>query len=118
MDRKTAALNNNYQSPSALDNPVKNKTLANGHYYMLYENCTEELKDDFIERNNGEPLLYKEGVGQFDNQNQLLREFSCKYDCLRSLSMSDKTLAKALDKNIAYNGFYYKSIGSKTSCFI
>lgn len=118
LDRKTAALNNNYQSPSALDNPVKNKTLANGHYYILYENCTEELKDDFIERNNGEPLLYKEGVGQFDNQNQLLREFSCKYDCLRSLSMSDKTLAKALDKNIAYNGFYYKSIGSKTSCFI
>lgn len=117
LDRKTAALNNNYQSPSALDNPVKNKTLANGHYYILYENCTEELKDDFIERNNGEPLLYKEGVGQFDNQNQLLREFSCKYDCLRSLSMSDKTLAKALDKNIAYNGFYYKSIGSKTSSF-
>jgi hypothetical protein len=28
--------------------------------------------------------------------------------------MSDKTLAKALDKDVAYNGFYYKSIGSKT----
>ncbi len=27
--------------------------------------------------------------------------------------MSDKTLRKALDKNIIYNNHYYKSIGSK-----
>ena len=30
--------------------------------------------------------------------------------------MSDKTLAKALDKNKAYNGNYYKSLGTKTHC--
>ena len=27
--------------------------------------------------------------------------------------MSDKTLAKILDKDIKYNGYYYKSLGSK-----
>lgn len=27
--------------------------------------------------------------------------------------MSDKTLAKTLDKNISYNGFYFKELGSK-----
>jgi hypothetical protein len=27
--------------------------------------------------------------------------------------MSDKTLAKALNKNVLYNGFYFKEIGSK-----
>lgn len=31
--------------------------------------------------------------------------------------MSDKTLAKALDKNIQYNGFYYKSIENKVKYF-
>lgn len=30
--------------------------------------------------------------------------------------ISDKTLAKALDKNKPYNGHYYKSLGSKTLC--
>ena len=30
--------------------------------------------------------------------------------------MSDKTLAKALDKNQMYNNHYYKSIGSKLQC--
>jgi hypothetical protein len=115
IDRKTAAIQNNYQSTSSLDNPVKNGNITNGHYYMLYDNCENTLKQDFIEK-HGEPLLYKDGVGQYDAQNNLLREFICKYDCIRTLCMSDKTLAKTLDKNIAYNGFYYKSLGSKIQC--
>jgi len=43
----------------------------------------------------------------------MINEFSCKYDCIKELKMSDKTLAKCLNNNIAYNGFYYKSIGGK-----
>jgi prophage antirepressor-like protein len=54
--------------------------------------------------------------GVYDLQNNLIREFSCKYDCLKTLLISDKTLAKALDKEKQYNGFYYKSIGSKLKC--
>lgn len=117
LDRKTAALSNGYESSSALDNPVKNNTLTRGFYYVLYDKCDENLKTDFQNRNKGEPILYKDGVGQFNEQNQLTREFVCKYDCIKSLHMSDKTLAKALDKNVAYNGFFYKSIGSKLKCF-
>ena len=55
------------------------------------------------------------GIGQFNQDGQLVKEFVCKYDCIKQLTMSDKTLAKALDKNIAYNGFYFKSIGAKVS---
>ena len=41
----------------------------------------------------------------------VLNEKWCK-----TLKMSDKTLAKMLDTNIQYNGFYYESIGSKLAC--
>jgi hypothetical protein len=116
LDRKTAASSNGYPSSSSLDVPVKNEALTKGVYYILYDKCDENLKNDFENRNNGEPILYKDGVGQFNEQNQLTREFVCKYDCIKSLHMSDKTLAKALDKNVAYNGFFYKSIGSKLKC--
>jgi prophage antirepressor-like protein len=112
LDRKTAAHFNGYSSSSALDNPVKNCTLTKGFYYKLYDECDEELKELFEEK-NGQPLLYKNGVGQFDNQNNLVKEFACKYDCLKALSISDKTLAKALNNNMAYNGFYFKEIGPK-----
>jgi len=113
LDRKTAAIKNNYQSSSALDNPVKNGTVTNGHFYMLYDKCEDDLKNAFSLQ---DPILYKDGVGQYDGQNNLIREFVCKYDCIKSLQMSDKTLAKALDKDISYNGYYYRSLGSKLQC--
>lgn len=61
-------------------------------------------------------MLYKNGIGQYDLEKNLVSIFSCKYDCFRTLKMSDKTLAKMLDTNIQYNGIYYKSIGSKLAC--
>lgn len=112
IDRKTAANFNGYTSSAALDNPVKNNSLANGFYYMLYNNCDDELTSKF-EEINGIPMLYKNGVGQYDTNNNLIKKFECKYDCIKSLAISDKTLTKALTKNIPYNGHYYREIGEK-----
>ena len=70
-----------------------------------------------IKSKYGEPLLYKDGVGQYDSDNNLVREFACKYDCIRMLRMSDKTLAKALDKGQLYEGSYYRKVGSKLQIF-
>ena len=112
LDRKTASQQNGFESSSALDNPVKNGTIVNNQYYTLYDKCEAYLINNF-EANHGKPLLYKNGVGQYDLDNNLVNEFTCKYDCIRELKMSDKTLTKALDKDIQYNGFYYKSIGNK-----
>jgi hypothetical protein len=61
-------------------------------------------------------LLYKDGIGQFNSANILVKEFACKYECIKQLKMSDKTLTKALDKNIMYNNHYYKKMGSKLKC--
>jgi prophage antirepressor-like protein len=112
LDRKTAANFNGYESSSALDTPVKNFTLTKGYYYKLYDECDEILKQKFIKK-HCEPLLYKNGIGQYDVSNNLVKEFICKYDCIKQLKMSDKTLTKALTKNLTYNGCYYKEIGSK-----
>jgi hypothetical protein len=114
IDRKTAAQQNGFESSSALDNPVKNLTNARGHYYMLYDNCEEELKDEF-ENKYGVPHLYKLGIGQYDINNKLIREFSCKYDCIKGLSMSDKTLKKSMEQNKPYNGFLFKELPMKAN---
>jgi hypothetical protein len=112
LDRKTAAKCNHYESISALDNPVKNETITNGHYYILYDKCPYELCEKFVEE-YGEPILYKNGVGQYNEKNELIREFVCKYDCIKQLQISDKTLAKALDKDITYNNQFYRTLPSK-----
>ena len=117
IDRKTAAHCNGYES-SGLDIPVKKSIVSRGFYYKLYDDCDEELRETFeLERNNGEcPLLYRNGIGQYDAQGNLVRVHACKYDCIRTLKISDKTLFKALSKNIEYNGFYFKEIGEKLKC--
>ena len=117
IDRKTAAHCNGYES-SGLDIPVKKSIVSRGFYYKLYDDCDEELRTTFeLELNHGEyPLLYRNGVGQYDAQGKLVRVHACKYDCIRTLKISDKTLAKALSKNIEYNGFYFKEIGEKLKC--
>ena len=113
LDRKTAAQCNGYQSSSALDNPVKKGTITNGHFYILYDQCDEELINQF-ENKHSKPILYNNGVGQYDaNNNQLTNEFACKYDCIKELKMSDKTLAKSLKNNIPYNNNYYRELGAK-----
>jgi phage anti-repressor protein len=114
IDRKTAAHMNGYESTAALDNPVKNFSLTKDTYYKLYDDCDAELKTAFKEQ-CGEPFLYKNGAGQFDAENKLTKEFASKYDCIKQLKMSDKTLTKCYNKDIQYNGYYYKEIGSKLS---
>jgi phage anti-repressor protein len=117
LDRKTAAIFNSFESSSALDNPVKNGTIVKGFYYMLYHECEQDWIHNFEEKINGSPVLFKNGIGQLDLQNNLVKEFICKYDCIKQLKISDKTLTKALDKNISYNGYYYKSLDSKLKIY-
>ena len=112
LDRKTAAHFNGYESMSALDTPVKNFTLTKGCYYKLFDDCDEMVKKNYIQIHS-EPVLYKNGVGQYDSSNNLIREFICKYDCIKQMQMSDKTLARALNKQDQYNGYYFKELGSK-----
>lgn len=116
LDRKSACISNSYKSDSSLDEPVKSGSLYKGFYYILYNDCSDELKNKFIEK-NGEPILYKDGICQYDSDGKLIREFICKNNCCKSLGISDKSLRKALEKNIMYNNYYYKHLGSKLQIY-
>jgi len=106
LDRKTAAKMNGI---SSLDTHVKTGKISNGHYYVLYNSLTDQVKSTF----QNDFLLYIDGVGKFDENNNLIREFTSKYDCVYKDNISCKTLNKALDKNLKYNGYIYKRLGCK-----
>jgi hypothetical protein len=111
LDRKTAATQNGLNGGS-LDTPVKHSSIVRGHYYMLYDKCDENIRTQF-ENQHGQPLLYKDGIGKFNLNQELVQEFICKYKCIKMLQISDKTLTKALQNNIPYGGFFFRNIGSK-----
>lgn len=114
IDRKQAAKKNDIK---CTDTFVKNEKLINDHYYVMYDDCDDILKNDFTIRNKGKPILYVNGVGQYDCNNCLVNEFVSKIDCCRLCGISDKSVKKSIEKNIMYNGFYYKYIGQKLQCF-
>ena len=111
IDRKTAAIMNGYDSWSALDTPVKKGTVTKGHIYKLFEEC--ENKESFIQKHGKEPLLYKNGFGTFDSSGKMVREYACRYDCIRFEKISDKTIAKAIEKNVPYKDMYFRDLGEK-----
>jgi hypothetical protein len=92
LDKKTAAKMNDY-GISGLDNHVKNETLTKDYYYILYEKCSDELKNNYEI-----PILYKDGIGQYDSNNNLVKEHTCKFHCMKTNGISDKSLNKALEK--------------------
>jgi len=111
LDRKTAAQENNYPSIASLDNAVKNHTIKDGHYYQLYEEC-DALKTRFQEK-HGIIVLYHDGIGQYDSQHTLIAEFTSRFECTARAGISQKSLAKVLDKPLLYKEWYFKSLGEK-----
>ena len=86
-------------------------------YYVKLENIFNKLiNEEHLKNNFVIPILYKDGIGKFDSNNNLIKEFICKYDCCIKENISNKTLTKALTNNIMYNQYYYRQIGSKLQC--
>jgi hypothetical protein len=116
LDRKTAALMNGY-SMSGLDNAVKKGTQTQGFYYKLYGECDDNVVQNFTEKYGKDVLLYKDGLGMYNEKGELVKEYKCKYDCIKLERMSDKTLAKAMSENKLYNGYKYIELPSRLSCY-
>ena len=112
LDRKTASKCNEYPSISTLDIVVKNHTLKDNHYYQLYDECDVSLKNNFEEK-HGNIVLYHDGIGQYDTNNNLISEFASRYECTARVGISQKSLAKVLDKTLAYKDCYFKTMGEK-----
>lgn len=110
---KTAAVLNKYPSNSSLDNIVKNCSLSNNNYYILYNELNDDLKNKYTI-----PILYKNGIGKYNKQNILIKEFTSKLHCVSSDNISDKSLTKSLQNNIMYGFHYYKNLDPKVECIL
>ena len=111
INRKTAAKCNNYPCISSLDNVVKNGTSKDNYYYQLFEECDVVLQNKW-KALKGDTLLYQDGIGQYKD-GILITEFISRHDCVTKAGISQKSLAKVLDRDIKYKDYYFKSLGGK-----
>ena len=111
INRKTAAKCNDYPCISSLDCVVKNGTLKDNYYYKLFEDCDTTLQNKW-KAVKGDPILYHDGIGQYKD-GILITEFISRHDCVTKACISQKSLAKVLDKDLKYKDCYFKSLGDK-----
>lgn len=86
--------------------------MKDNYYYQLYDECDPSLKRKFEEK-HGNVVLYHDGIGQYDINNNLILEFASRYDCTARVGISQKSLAKVLDKTLTYKDCYFKTMGEK-----
>jgi phage anti-repressor protein len=109
LDRKSASFLNGYKSVAHLDKYVKDNKICDNYFYVLYETLGQEIKDEFLHKNNlTDIVLYKSGVGQYDANDALVKEFRSKQHCQEVLKIGEKTLNKALLSGNQYMDFYYR----------
>ena len=62
-----------------------------------------------------EIILYKtNGIEQYNqDDNTLNNTFSSKFECIKFMKISDKTINKILDKAMFYKSYYYRTVEPK-----
>ena len=93
---------------------------SGGQNIQKYSKIFKNIQKYYLNVKTFKSLCLKAGTKKTDEiheyylkMEELIQEFICKYDCIKKLHISDKTLTKALTRNVAYNNNYFKTIGSK-----
>jgi hypothetical protein len=117
FNRETACSDNGYESKSHLDYSINYSKVREEGCYMMYTKCNEELKDAFIEKNGGVPLLYMNGIGKYDRNANLIQEYLCKRECMKLCSMTSRKFIEVTGNNIMHEGYYYEYMKRKLRAF-
>lgn len=117
LDRKSASIQNKFDSVAYLDYFVKTGKPVDSYYYVLYNTIPTDIQQAFMDKLGLESIvLYKNGVGQYDSNGVLIKEFRSSHDCQTSLGIGNKSLSKALATGNAYNGYTFKHLQPKVCC--
>ena len=108
---KTAGAARKLKGLSAISNAITRQSQSTGHYWMMWNDCDQALKDAFLVKNelpdkivrvNGVPIKQLHPITR-----EIIKTFSCTEEVIREFHFGRKTLKEAIEyKNIA-KGFMW-----------
>ncbi len=111
--QKDAANDMNLKSPASLCNALKRDSICQGHYWKFYDDCSEELKDSFIQNGGVIPDVEKNisGSKAIQQIHPFTKEILATYTTIKEVQlkfkMSRDSLKKAIANKSTHNGFYW-----------
>jgi prophage antirepressor-like protein len=112
--QKEAAEARNLSGFSTISRAIKQGTPSSGHYWNSFNNCSQEMKDEYLKKNSlPEKHVHASSVSvkQIDPiTNNEIKTFNSVTDVILQFQMSRTSLKRASDNDTVHNGFKWKMI--------
>ena len=108
-DQKEAGQDRKFTSSASIANAIKRGSLSSGHYWIMYDDCNEELKQKYLEENelpnkrvaiNGKQIQQLHPITK-----NIIKVYSSCEDVIKEYKVSRKTLKSAIEFNIICKGY-------------
>jgi prophage antirepressor-like protein len=112
--QKNAAIARNLEGFSTISRSIKTGRISSGHYWKWYEDCSPEMKQEFLSHNTLPEKHINKNSSQVIQMHPLTNEELHTYpsitDVLLKFQLSRATLKKVSDNNEVYNGFKWRIV--------
>ena len=112
--QKEAAMSRNLAGFSTISRAIKKNGISSGHYWNVFNKCSQEMKDEYLKKNklpehhtkaNGVKVLQISPI-----TNEEIKQFDSITEVLKKFQMSRITLNNASESGEIHNGFKWKVI--------
>ena len=112
--QKEAAMSRNLAGFSTISRAIKKSGISSGHYWNVFNKCSQEMKDEYLKHNvlpeqhtkaNGVKVLQISPI-----TNEEMKQFDSITEVLKKFQMSRITLNNASDNDEIHKGFKWKII--------
>jgi len=117
-DQKAAAHDRKFRGCAAISAAIKRDSQSGGHYFRMWHDCDQALKDDFLARGNTLPNKRVKANGMPVQQlhpttGTVIREFSCITDVIKVMRVSRKSIQFAIDAGHMVKGGMWRYAGAE-----
>ena len=114
--QKEAAMSRNLAGFSTISRAIKKNGISSGHYWNVFEHCSEEMRNTYLMTNKlPEPHIKANGTSVIQINpitGEEIKVFKSITEILKKFQMSRASLNKASDNDEIHNGFKWKVIQS------
>jgi len=112
-DQKAAAEDRKFRGCAAISAAIKRGSQSGGHYFRMWHDCEQMLKDDFLARGSTLPMKRVTANGMPVQQlhpttGAVLREFSCVTDVIKAMRISRVSIKLAIDAGHMVKGSLWR----------
>ena len=109
-DKKAAKEDRKFTSSASISNAIKRGSVSSGHYFVMWEDCSNELKTQYLSTNQ---LPHKRVTGvQIAQLHPItkvqLETYSCIEDVIKKYKISRATLKSACEYKYLAKGYYWE----------